>query len=207
MCGGSWHQVWVCRTHSWSQACHFQFCLCCLLQQVSAAGPVEALHTWQCIQEQSALFCLWFAIVALLLTMIVQSVEGKDTCRMCGSKWAMEASSYYIMLLHVCCESRIGTGIGKPMVGLLWPSALVGIIGKLKIFRMFLANACHDEWLSPQYCAVNFYNISFTMCRCGHCSVSDTHPHQSTCDPNFTFYPFNFQHCWLVALALHSLHS
>ena len=170
-------QVWVCRTHSRSRACHSQFCLCCLSQQVSAAGLVEALHTWQCIRERSALFCLWFAIMALLLTMIVRSVEGKDTCKMCGSRQAIEVSSYYITLPHVCRDSRIGTGIGKPMVGLLQPSASVGIIGKLKIFGMFLANACHDEWLRPQYCAVDFYNISFTMCRCGHCGVSDAHPH------------------------------
>jgi hypothetical protein len=77
--------------------------------------------------------------------MIVRSVEGKDTCKMCGSRQAIEASSYYITLPHVCCDSRIETGIGKPMVGLLQPSASVGIIGKLKIFGMFLANACHDE--------------------------------------------------------------
>jgi hypothetical protein len=188
---GAGGQVWVCCTRSRSWACHSQFCLCCLSQQVLAAGLVEALHTWQCIRERSALFCLWFAIAALLLTMIVRSVEGKDTCRMCGSRQAIEASSYYIMLPHVCRDSRIRTGIGKPMVGLLQPSAAVRIIGKLKIFRMFLANACHDEWLSPHYCAVNFYNISFTMCRCGHCGVSEAHPHQPTCDPNFMFYSFN----------------
>ena len=29
-----------------------------------------------------------------------------------------EASSYYVTLSHVCRDGRIGTGVGKPMVGL-----------------------------------------------------------------------------------------
>jgi hypothetical protein len=47
--------------------------------------------------------------------MSVQSVEIKDACRTWRAK---DGSSYYVTLSHVCRDSRIGTGVGKPLVGL-----------------------------------------------------------------------------------------
>ena len=47
--------------------------------------------------------------------MSVQSVEIKDTCRTWRAK---DGSSYYVTLSHVCRDGRIGTGVGKPLVGL-----------------------------------------------------------------------------------------
>ena len=65
--------------------------------------------------DRSALFCLWLAITAFLLRMSVQSVEIKDACRTWRAK---DGNSYYVTLSHVCRDGRIGTGVGKPMVGL-----------------------------------------------------------------------------------------
>ena len=47
--------------------------------------------------------------------MSVQSVEIKDVCRTWRAK---DGSSYYVTLSHVCRDGRIGTGVGKPLVGL-----------------------------------------------------------------------------------------
>ena len=79
-------------------------------ERISAHAATSAAHQRN--------FCLWFATAAFLLSMSVQSVEGEDACRTCGSRRAMDGSSYYVTLSHMCRDDRIGTGIGKPMVGL-----------------------------------------------------------------------------------------